>query len=280
MTPIPYLLTLMSTLAVCFTISSATLWAFNGRTHKSESNFFSSLARLQSGIAPVPSVMLLGSSMTGRLPDRASGFAGVANLGCDGSSAIPALRAIANGDFPAPAAIVIEANTLDRGLTEGGEIEEAIRSGWFWAGVWVPQLGAAARPSAFVYSALFSRRHRFMAQSNTASRKRLVPTPAAWKDPVPLVPAAEKVASEIAAIVGEIRKRGALVLVVQFPCRREVTSESLGIAHELSRRTATGYLDLQGELVEPLIGFTDDVHLDTPSAILCLRYILESLDHY
>ena len=271
----PYLTALLVTLATCFAVQAALLRAFHGRTHKSESNFFSSVARLQTGIAPPPTVMLLGSSMTGRLPDRASGFDGVANLGCDGGSALPALRAIARGDFPAPTILVVEANTLDRG-GEQGELDEAIRSGWFWAGVRVPLLGATARPSAFAYSSLFAWNRR--PQEERIGRVEFSPIPKPWGAPVALTPAAEAAASELASLLDAAKQRGARVLLVQLPSRRKPNAEALALAHEVSLRTDTGFADLTTALAEPEIAYTDGVHLDGPSATLCLRLILGSCE--
>lgn len=276
MPPTPYLLTFVGTLAICFAIQTATLRAFHGRTHKSESNFFSSMARLQTGVTPLPSVMLLGSSMTGRLPDRSNGFYGVANLGCDGGSALPILRAIARGDFPTPATLVIEANTLERGLVESGEIDDAIRSAWFWVGVKMPQLSAAARPSAFVYSALFSRRHGPPPSHGGSYEDDVYSEPRPWADLVPLEPKAQKAVREIRDLIERLIKRRAQILIVQLPCRREMGATSLAIAREVSRCTGVGYLDLGSRLSKAEVKYTDDVHLDGPSASLCLRCILQS----
>jgi hypothetical protein len=273
MTAGPYLQTLCGTLAFCFAIQAASLRAVNGRTHKSESNFFSSVARLQTGIAPPPSVMLLGSSMTGRLPDRSNGFDGVANLGCDGGSAAPTLRAIARGDFPTPATLIVEANTLDRSGEEG-EVDEAIRSGWFWAGVRVPLLGATARPSAFAYSAMFPRSRRL--QGDRTALLTTAPSPRPWEAPVALTPTAEAAASKLASLINAAKQRGARVLVVQLPTRWQPGTEALAVARDVSRRTGSGYVDLTKALAEPEIAYTDGVHLDGPSATLCLRLILDS----
>lgn len=95
-----YPLILAITLALCFAAQSLALHLSGGRTAKSESNFFSSIGRIQAGAQGKPEVMVLGSSITGRLPDRTQGFHGWANMGCDGGSAVDALRAMDAGILP------------------------------------------------------------------------------------------------------------------------------------------------------------------------------------
>ncbi len=150
-----YLTLLTLTLATCFGVQLLALRASGGRTTKSESNYFSSIGRIQAGTRGTPEVMIVGSSITGRLPDRAQGVSGVANMGCDGGSAVDALRAMDAGILPTAKWIVIEANTLQVALDEQPtEIGRAMQRPWFRAGMAVPALGAYARPAAFFYSKL------------------------------------------------------------------------------------------------------------------------------
>lgn len=156
-----YLIMAAASLGTCFWAQSILLNAHDGRTNKSESNFFSSVARIQTGIQDQPKIMLLGSSMTGRLPDRTRGFPGVSNLGCDGASAVDTLRAMDEGLLPTAPQLIIEGNTLSRGTSqESSEISRAINSPWFKAGLIFRNLGATARPAAFAYSFLMSHQLR------------------------------------------------------------------------------------------------------------------------
>ncbi len=139
-------------------LQTVALRASGGKTLKSESNYFSSIARIQTGTKGKPEVILLGSSITGRLGDRARRIQGVANLGCDGGSAMVTLRAMDQGILPTAPVIVIEANTLAYELEgRGKEIGAAIHSDWFHVGSKYPNLGASARPTAFGYSWLVAR---------------------------------------------------------------------------------------------------------------------------
>ena len=154
-----YFFTLLLTLATCFAVQWFALRQVGGRTAKSESNYFSSLGRIQAGTSGKPRVILLGSSITGRLPDRAQGFEGFANMGCDGGSAVDALRAMDQGYLPTAPVLVIEMNTLHLALQpKPSEIGSAIRSPWFQAGMRAPAISAYARPSAFLYSKLLARK--------------------------------------------------------------------------------------------------------------------------
>ena len=96
-----YALPFALTLALLFTVQTLALRAVGGRTAKSESNFFSSVGRIQAGTTGKVDAMMLGSSITGRLPDKAQGYAGWANMGCDGGSAVVTLRAMDKGLLPA-----------------------------------------------------------------------------------------------------------------------------------------------------------------------------------
>jgi len=149
-----YALTLALTLTACFGIQTLALHHVGGRTTKSESNFFSSIARIQTGAAePVAKVFLAGSSLTGRFPSRTAEFPDVANLGCDGESAAVVMRAIDKGILPLPPVLVIEGNTLYREQTASESLVGTVmESQWFELGRNIPNLSATARPSAFAYS--------------------------------------------------------------------------------------------------------------------------------
>lgn len=264
------------TLAVCFVTQTILLHASGGRTRKGESNYFSSIARLQTGIAPLPRMMLLGSSMTGRLPDRAAGWEGVANLGCDAGSAVTALRAIARGAFPVPEAVVVEANTLVMGMrAKPGEIDQSIGSAWFWAGVHVPQVGATARPAAIAYSALLVSRTGSFGQK-AARVSGTVARPMPWPREEPLSAEDERLATELIDLLVQVRNRGARLMLAELPCRRADKADWIAIVRQVSRRADCALVDLTAQLPSEAIAFTDDVHLDAASAALCLESLMQS----
>jgi hypothetical protein len=274
MMAIRYCVAVLLTLSACLLAQAAALKAANGRTLKGESNFFSSVARLQTGLAPPPRIVLAGSSMTGRLPDRSVGWAGVANMGCDGGSAVTALKAIAAGTFPAPEAVVVEANTLRMGIgARPGDIDRVIESPWFWAGVHAPLLGASARPASLVYSALLAGRVGRYGKPVGHPLERQSP-PTAWPAPVPLAADAEAATTHVCDLLSVVRGRGVNVMLVRLPCRRERGGDWLDVAREVSRRTGCALLDLETLQGAADLQFTDGVHMNAASAAVCLDRII------
>jgi hypothetical protein len=143
-----YPIAFLAVLAACFGAQTLALRMVGGRTVKSESNYFSSIARLQTGNREKARVLMLGSSMTARLSDRTKPIPGIVNLGCDGGSAVITLRAIDRGDLKAAPLIIVEANMLAFELEHRGkEIAESIGSDWFKLGTKFPNLSATARPT-------------------------------------------------------------------------------------------------------------------------------------
>jgi hypothetical protein len=251
-------------LAACFGLQSFLLRASGGKTLKSESNYFSSIARIQTETQGSPRIMLLGSSMTGRLGDRARRVDGVANLGCDGGSAVITLRAMDRGRLPTAPLLIIEANSLAFELHgQGREIGHAIDSKWFEIGIKTPNLGATARPTAFAYSWLvahsaggaanFAKDHLPLESEPEMLDTGLQPT---------LTPQAEALVSELAGIFERLRKKGSDILIVMLP--PGVKDDSL--AKAIAAKSGVRWWDLNAGLSKDAVGFSDGLHLDSPSA--------------
>lgn len=275
-----YLITLILTLAACFGIQSIALRSVGGRTMKSESNFFSSIARIQTGIRDNPKTMLLGSSMTGRLPDRNAGFTGVSGLGCDGGSAADALRAIDQGLLPKAQTLIIEGNTLLR--ARGGiesEIARAIRSPWFQVGRHYQLLGATARPSAFAYSKLLAKKIGFADGPNGP----LLPVSTSakiWQIADDLPADANQLVDELTAIIQRLKQQNTQVMIVILPPGADPDSLNLRIPHQLSRRASVPLLDLTKNLPQGAVQLTDSSHMAPASAAAALRTILAALTQH
>jgi hypothetical protein len=275
---VSYTLTLALTLAACFTVQSLALHSVGGKTNKSESNYFSSIARIQTGIRNHPKIMLLGSSLTGRFPDRTTGFTGVSNLGCDGGNAVDTLRAIDQGLLPCAPVLVIEGNTLYRSTSgQMSETAKAIRAPWFRAGIMVPQLGATARPAAFAYSKLLARKigraegpvGPMLGEGNVAAaRSRNASLPAC----------AESLVCEIDAIIQRQRSKGVRLLIVILPPGAAENSLNIQIPKALSAKSGVPLLDLTSDLPVGAVLYTDGVHMAPASAAAALRTILAALD--
>jgi hypothetical protein len=220
-----HLIAFVTVLAACFGAQTLALRLAGGRTVKSESNYFSSIARLQTETRNKPRIMLLGSSMTGRLADRAADIPGVANLGCDGGSPVITLRAIDRGLLPAAPVIVVEANSLTFELEgRGREIAAAIDSGWFQLGGRFPNLGATARPTAFAYSWLMARRAGSAPVSSTEGLP-ISTKPELLSAAPALDPLAAALAEELAGILRRLEKRGSRVVIVMLPPGAETDAE-------------------------------------------------------
>lgn len=273
-----YALILTITLALCFTAQSFALRTVGGRTTKSESNFFSSLGRIQAGARDMPDMMILGSSITGRLPDRAQGFSGTANMGCDGGSAVDVLRAMDEGILPAAPTLIIEANTLHLALEEKStEIAHAMRAPWFKAGLRVPALSAYARPAAFLYSKLLVRRiGTFSAagfESDLGVESR--PSEVMVSPHVGITPREEKLIDEVAAILKRLQARGSRAVIVWLPPARSDGSEAPPWVLKLAHRSKTPWWDLAQDAETGTVSLTDGVHMDSASAARTLVAILK-----
>jgi hypothetical protein len=264
-----YVLTLALALAACFSVQTLALRASGGRTVKSESNYFSSLGRIQAGARGTPELMFLGSSITGRLPDRAQGFAGTANMGCDGGSAMDALRAMDKGILPRAPRLVIEANTLQLAQAkQPTEISRAMEGPWFQVGLHVPQLSAYARPAAFFYSKLLARKiGGFSAAGSSGdlgtSSRPSVPAPIAGAE---LTPRQDELIEEIAGILGRLRESGTDATIVWLPPGRRDGSTPPAWILEMARRSEIPYWDLGQEVAPGTVTLTDGVHMAAPSA--------------
>jgi hypothetical protein len=273
-----YAIPLLLTLAACFGVQTLALHSVGGKTNKSESNFFSSVARIQTGIRDQPQIMLLGSSMTGRLPDRNQGFVGVANLGCDGSSAVDTLRAMDAGKLPIAPVLVIEGNTLYRAASgERSEIARAIDSPWFRVGGRIPNLGATARPAAFFYSRLLARKIG-EGGKDTALQVQSTRSPSKLSGPLPPLNAAESgLIDELTTVIERLEKRGTRIMITVLPPGSAADSADVRLPTALAILTELPFWNLASSFPSGQIHFTDGVHMDPPSAATVMNALLESL---
>lgn len=268
-----YALTLALTLALCFAVQTLALRAVGGSAARSESNYFSSLGRLQAGARGIPGVMLLGSSITGRLPDRRQGFPGWANMGCDGGSAVDALRAMDAGILPTAPLLVIEANTLHMPLEDGvQDLSGSLQGRWFKLGLHVPNLAAYARPAAFAYSKLHALKLGQSSIANdedlgVASRPQLVST-APEMNPTP---EQERLIEEVRGMLDRLHDQGSRAVVVWLPPARKGGDGLLVLTREMARRCEVPYWDLGQEAAPGTVTLTDGVHMAPASAARTMR---------
>ena len=267
--------------AVCLGAQTLALRASGGKTVKSESNYFSSIARLQTESQGRPRIMMLGSSLTGRLGDRAQHFEGVANLGCDGGSAVVTLRAMDKGILPTAPLLIVEANSLSFELEKRGkEIGEAISSRWFDFGIKTPNLGATARPTAFAYSWLMARSSG--SAPNMEQEYLPVTTKPAILDPASapkLDPEETALVDEVAAILGRLKKNGSKILIVMIPPGAEADSAQMEIPRAVAAKSGLPWWDLTESLPQDSVSYSDGLHLDAASAQKVMLTLMRELEN-
>jgi hypothetical protein len=276
-----YLAGLLGMLAVCLGLQALALRMSGGKTLKSESNYFSSIARIQTESQGPPRIMMLGSSLTGRLGDRARHFDGVANLGCDGGSAVVSLRAMDQGILSVAPLLIIEANSLAFELEHRGkEIGQAINSHWFEAGIRIPALGATARPTAFAYSWLMAR------SSDSATQREQTFLPIITRPSILDPSAAPKldsretvVADEIAAIFGRLKKNGTKIMVVMLPPGAEADSAQSRIPIAVAAKSGVPWWDLTEKLPAGSVNYSDGLHLDAASAQKVMLSLMREIEN-
>ena len=272
-------MTIVITLAFCFAAQALALRASGGRTTKSESNFFSSIARVQAGARGQPEIMLLGSSITGRLPDRAQGFHRVANMGCDGGHAFDILRAINEGHLPGSPVLVIEANTLARALDPTPtDISLTLDRFWFKMGIRFPLLSAYARPSAFLYSAILNR--KIGADQIQHDQDLGVDSRPSIPDLSHLPTLDSRYEVLVHDAVAELKravKDNRRVVIVWLPPARASDAPPSDFLMALASRADIEWWDLGNEADPSIIQLTDTIHMSAPSAARTTASLVKAL---
>ncbi len=267
-TEMRYLFPFLFCLGSCFGLQAFALRAVGGRTVKSESNFFSSLGRIQAGTEGRPEMMLLGSSITGRLPDRAQGFERFANMGCDGGSAVDALRAMHRGILPTAPLLVIEANTLVRALNpRPSEIGLAMTRPWFRVGTHLPLLSAYARPSAFLYSKLLAGKIGDFGDPAGGNDLRVTSAPVSPDHRNIMIEKDERrLVDELVPVIRKMEAKGTRVVVVWLPPARPENFPVPPWITALIAESGAEWWDLGNAADASLVSLTDGTHMSADSA--------------
>lgn len=274
-----YISLLLATLLLTFALQYYGIHLVGGRTTKSESNYFSSLGRIQAGAVGDPEVMLLGSSITGRLPDRANGYERFANMGCDGGSAVDALLAMDRGILPIAPILVVEANTLSLALGDHiSEVGLAMTRPWFKIGTELPLLSAYARPSAFVYSKLLARKIGRFDSANGEDLK-VVSLPAFIEDPSQPIQGGERtLINKLVPAITRMKQNGSRIVFVWLPPGRREGSPPPAWIRTLVSESGSEWWDIGNECDRSLVTLTDGTHMSAPSAARTLVTIRKGLD--
>jgi hypothetical protein len=275
-----YFFILIFTLAVCFAFQALGLKSMGGRTLKSESNFFSSVGRIQAGARAKQDIMVLGSSITGRLPDVAQGFFGISNMGCDGGNGIDSLRAIDKGILPSARWIYLEANTLQLSLNpRPTEISRTMQGEWFQYGIEHPSISAYARPAAFFYSKLLSKKiGKYAAyDADRGFGFNNLPSPAIAPPNADLTPTQKTLINETSKIILRLREKGSEVIFVWLPPAR-ANDQQLPWILSMASASQSYWWDLGQSVPKKEIKLTDGVHMDATSATRTTGELLSAIE--
>jgi hypothetical protein len=249
---------------------------FLPRPALAESNFHANRLRLEGWfLEPVPSNVLVGSSISGRLlPGHFAGtsLAGLANLGLDGSGPLTALDCvltrITNGG-PAPRRVFVEIHRLDRTNDANDRLllESARGFSMKLAGV-LPAIRAASRPSTVAYAWLKDRQPGGAIGDGRplGDDRKLIGEPD-W-----LRQSRDR--------VDRLRALGVEVVLLRLPVGREnpVDSKAPNFADEVAGRLGISLIDLNRRTAPAgtALNYSDGLHLTADSARTVARILAQS----
>jgi len=240
-----------------------------------ESNIHANRLRLEAWfLDPVPSNVLAGSSISGRLiPGYFAGtaLASIANLGLDGSGPLTSLDCVlmrmTNGG-PAPRRVFVEIHRLDRTNDANDRmlLESAHGFSMRLAGV-LPAMRAASRPSTVAYAWLKDRQPG----GGTIEGRPLGDGRKVVGEPDWLNQARER--------VDRLQKLGVEVVLLRLPVGREnpVDSQASNFADEVAQRLGIALLDLNRRTAPAgsVLNYSDGLHLTADSARAMARSLAQ-----
>ena len=271
---------IMVGLLVCFTVQGLAYYGFGCGTGKTESNYFSTISRFQSAVAPGAEIALVGSSISGRLPGRESGNQEIANLGSDGGSSLDGLALLNEGLVGRLKWWVLETNTA---FSSGAYVETPAVTGarrlWFRVGGTIPLLGASARPTGMLYSGLKGRNQFASPPPFTLPRVPSAVPESSLHEEALTVFERERI-QRLSGGLLQARKRGTRILMVRYPAgllKPKQVDEMNTVIAQLHQQTGAPYLDLDSEIPRSELVFTDNVHLSPESAARVLATVREAI---
>lgn len=278
--PVPYGAAFVVAAVLLFTGQFALIRKVDGRPGKGESNFFSSLARVQRACAAECEMALVGSSVTGRLPDRTAGIAGIANLGIDGGNGLDGLRAIEDGLVQVRRHVVIETNTLAVGLhAKDVQVSDGFDGLWFQLGKKFPLFSYSARPTSMIYLLARSRSSADAGAAATPpAAPSLGPEVITRLPELPLPALEEGRVDRMCQGIETLKQRGILVTLVQYPPAANETSMEYRMAAAISARCQIPLWNLGRALPKDTYVLTDGIHLDARSAREVTELLHNALD--
>jgi hypothetical protein len=273
---IPRFLTgVLAALAFCFGMQGVAYYKLNAGAIKAESNYYSSLGRIQKARAPSASLALIGSSITGRLPGREAGNNDVANLGADGGSPLDGMELLVDGVIAQPQWLVVETNTLFNQIGYARiPLVAGAKGSWFRIGANFPLVGASARPSGMLYSRILNRSQPATAEPFPVNLTSPLAGHGGELSLASLSPAQFERLRTLESGLKSLKHRGVRLLFVNYPAGQMAAREQnlmLTAVLHLSRETGSAFLDLAGQIDRTELTFTDPVHLGPESAARILK---------
>jgi hypothetical protein len=244
---------------------------------KGESNYFSTLNRIQCASRNPNEIVLLGSSITGRLPGRHTGEEQVGNLGVDGGSTVEGLIIYKSSSTQCNKLILCETNTILSYQPDAKSIlNEAVSGVWFKLGNNIQHLEIGSRPSYMCYG-IFLKLWRNEAKTLNElpplkEGSRVLSVDAAYKFAVK----DQKIIDEAILKIKELKRADRKILLVRYPASivdQETYERVQSATAVISYATGIPYLDLEAQIPRQELDFTDSVHLSDDSASKILKLL-------
>lgn len=260
----------------CAILQWSGAYGFGWKSSKTESNYFTSLARFQAAASGAPAeVTLVGSSISGRLPGKEADNPAAANLGTDGGCLADGMRMLVEGRIKAGKWVILETNTIERAVKyEASPILKAVGGPVFQAGARIPLFSYQARPSGMLYNGLLKRPPAGATLQHFPFNRSVLPKGIQPRDGVE-----KKQLDELIHMIATLRASGSRVILVEYPSApirpegREITDRATAYVAEVAD---VPFVNLDQQIPHEDLQFTDGVHLAPGSA----REIVDSLQAF
>mgnify|MGYP005990235585 CR=1 FL=1 len=259
------------------TVTNLTLSSYH--EGKDASNYWSTVARWQEGVATTASVALCGSSVTGRLPGAERGYQEAANYGSDGGSGADAVAMIADSRLPMPSKLVFETNTFERFLIDGFQETVDPKGIWFRIGSSFPPVSAGRRPSKVLYASALGRRNFLPSQVESwkfSGSPKILSAPS--KEDVQFSDEEWERIIALEHALMSLQVSGCDILLIQYPSKAiapEFEAKHQFLTHWFSARLSIPFWNLQALVPKEEVKMTDAVHMAPESAAKSLRAVVE-----
>ncbi|MEM7383851.1 MAG: hypothetical protein AAF514_02805 [Verrucomicrobiota bacterium] len=248
------------------------------RAEIGESNFQTNLIKLQNleQVAD-PTLVLTGSSLTGRLLESYFPVDPVVNLGLDGCNTTFALSQLLQNDHR-PEVVLMEANSL---LTRRLENEESLTDARqrleFKLAGFLPSFRAENRPSSVLYDRLKKGRGGPRSPSVPIVGISLEANAVASDL---LTPEDQSMVARLSKLVAELQEKGARCVWMMLPDNRfdqVPRAREYAVMRAVAASTGAGILDLKRALPGDKVTYTDGLHLAPESARLVVEGLTSAL---